>query len=219
MQTFAQLTYETFLAYTMPGFVSLWPFFYLGYFRFSRPKEAVEITTIFLMVLFISILAGALIDMAGHVAFADWRRKRKQFIYWGNSPDSTLLQALLERRYPESSDWSESQKSTIVDSLFIKTVSSHIFARRNWDYALHDASRNLLVSSSVLILGIIFLYIKQIIDIIPAVGVIIITLLLDYFSLWRYMRWSIDNCYGYHVSMILSYLLEKESATEGAQKE
>lgn len=219
MQTFSQLTYEAFLAYALPGLTALSPFLYWWYTRSGVPQGATRITLLLLVVSIAAILIGALIDMAAHVFFANWRRSRKQAVYWNAPATSSLLQSLLRTHYPGSANWSEDERSAVIDAFSINNISSHMFSRRNWDYTLHDASRNLLIGTALLAVGSVLAYARAVIPLEVLLVIVVGVIAVGYISLWPYMSWSINQCYSYNVMVALNCLLDRATSSDSMVQE
>ena len=209
MQTVAKTTYETFVAFIMPGLIAISPYLYLFYVTKGMPQGIGEMTTV-LLLLFLGMVAGSVIDLGAHSLFSNWRWKKKRELYLGESRSSLLCKEV-RRRYESSRKLSDTELIDLIDSLFMRYVSQHVLDRRNWEYMLHDSSRNLMIAFLAFLAGLLVLLYSNIISLLFVCIVFIIVPLFTYYSLWNYMSWSVGKIYGFNVSIVIGELLNNQS--------
>jgi len=105
-------------------------------------------------------------------------------------------------------------------STLMSCVSEHVFARRNWEWEFHKASRNLIIASVFLGLGLFLsrgdlslLPLLQLeipyIGVIRGIGVILPIIAIADLVFWQYMEWSIETYYSFPVNVASSELIQR----------
>jgi len=204
----ASLTYETILAYVLPAIIVELPL--LPYLR-NYMKLDLNLSSVNSVLGFaaLTLALGLLIDMLSHVIWDDWskwQRRIQRLIYFGCPDNPSLLLQLIDTALPNTS---EQDKVKLVDGIFNFQASQHVYARRNWDWTFHEATRNVVIASFFAVIGIILLAIQGTSPLprIPIPILIVLIAIIDAF-LYRYMKWSLTIYYSYNVNIALGYLFE-----------
>ena len=160
-----------------------------------------------------SVALGFLIDALGHLLVREWQRRERNLVLFGKPDSRTVLFQYMELVYPNTKKADVEDKANLVYAIFNSHVSVHVYARRNWDWTFHETSRNLLISSPLTTTGLMLsasTWSVLLVTVIP-----ISAALIDYFVLYKSMKWSLGAYYGYHASVVLGHLLDKSAQAPG----
>ena len=214
MSNIASLTYEVLLAYILPGAIVQ-----LSYLVFIQKlwnlQWDLSSPSFLLGFLGLSVAVGFLIDSLGHVLMNEWQRSRRNLVWFGKPTSRSVLFHYMQTLYPSRNEKDVEDLETKVEliyAIFNSHVSEHVYARRNWEWTFHEASRNLLISSPLTTIG--FMLSGRTWSVF--LTVLISVSLIDYFILYKYMKWSLSTYYGYYASVVLGKLLEKSSESPSA---
>jgi hypothetical protein len=161
----------------------------------------------------LSVAVGFLLDALGHLLVREWQRRERNLVLFGKPDSRTVLFQYMELLYPNTKKADVEDKVELVYAIFNSHVSVHVYARRNWDWTFHETSRNLLISSPLTTIGLMLsasTWSVLLVTLIP-----ISVALIDYFVLYKSMKWSLGAYYGYHASVVLGHLLDKSAQAPG----
>jgi hypothetical protein len=157
----------------------------------------------------LSVAVGFLIDAVGHLLVREWQRRERNLVLFGQPDSRSVLFQYMELLYPNTKNADVEDKVDLVNAIFNSHVSVHVYARRNWDWTFHETSRNLLISSPLTAIGLMLsasTWSVLLVTLIP-IGVA----LIDYFVLYKSMKWSLGTYYDYYASVVLGNLLDKSA--------
>jgi len=212
MSNIASLTNEVLLAYVLPAAIVELSFLQFIQNRWNFQWDLSTPSSI-LGFLGLSVAVGFLIDALGHLLVREWQGGERNIVLFGKPDSRTVLFQYMELLYPNTKKADVEDKVNLVYAIFNSHVSVHIYARRNWDWTFHETSRNLLISSPLTTIGLMLSA--------SAWSVLLVTLipisvaLIDYFVLYKSMKWSLGEYYGYYASVVLGHLLEKSAQAPG----
>ena len=208
MSNIASLTNEVLLAYVLPAAIVELSFVQFIQNRWNFQWDLSTPSSI-LGFLGLSVAVGFLIDALGHLLVREWQRGERNIVLFGKPDSRTVLFQYMELLYPNTKKADVEDKVNLVYAIFNSHVSVHIYARRNWDWTFHETSRNLLISSPLTTIGLMLsasTWSVLLVTLIP-----ISVALIDYFVLYKSMKWSLGTYYGYYASVVLGNLLDKSA--------
>jgi len=212
MSNFASLTNEVLLAYVLPAAIVE-----LSFLRFIQNRWNLQwdlsAPSSILGFLGLSVAVGFLIDALGHLLVREWQRRERNLVLFGKPDSRTVLFQYMELVYPNTKKADVEDKASLMYAIFNSHVSVHVYARRNWDWTFHETSRNLLISSPLTTIGLMLsasTWSVLLVTLIP-----ISVALIDYFVLYKSMKWSLGTYYSYYASVVLGYLLDKSAQAPG----
>jgi hypothetical protein len=206
MSNIASLTNEVLFAYVLPAAVvqlSFLPFIQSRWnlhWDFSVPSSLFGF-------LGLSAAVGFLIDAMGHLLVREWQRSERNIALFGKPESRSVLFQYLELLYPNTRKADLEHKVDLVYAIFNSHVPVHIYARRNWDWTFHETTRNLLISSPLTTIGLILSASTW--SVLQVTLIPISVALIDYFVLYKSMKWSLGTYYAYHASVALGRLLDR----------